>query len=126
MGGLISQYGDNITHQNPFVKYIGQTALFSLKNPILGPCAILKSMPKTIDYQQIEVLLGALVKSEFKVVLEELESQHKEIRNDILNFKDEIIGEISDLKQESQVVGNYRQLIANHESRISILEKTSQ
>ncbi len=83
-------------------------------------------MPNSIDYKQIQAFLGTLVKNEFSAIKEELEEQHKEIRNDILNFKDEIIGEIGDLKQETSVISNYRQLIANHESRISTLEKTSQ
>lgn len=83
-------------------------------------------MSTAIDYKQFETLLSKLVSNEFKAVSEDLKSQHKEIRNDILNFKDEIIGEIQDLKQESSVTSSYRKLIANHESRISTLESVSQ
>ncbi len=63
---------------------------------------------------------------EFKKVFvtrEEFREELREVRNDMLSFKDEILGEIQSLRQEIQITIGYRGAIEDHEQRIQVLEK---
>jgi hypothetical protein len=46
----------------------------------------------------------------------------KELKNDILQFKDDILGEIVKLREEVAVVNGYRDKIENHEERLEAIE----
>jgi len=73
--------------------------------------------------QKLDVMEKHLV----SVIKDELATTKKELRrdlnNDILNFKDEIIGEIKTIKLETSVTASYRPILTDHEKRISTLEK---
>ena len=47
----------------------------------------------------------------------------RELKNDILQFKDDILFEIKAMREELAIVIGYRQTIENHEERISMLEQ---
>lgn len=47
----------------------------------------------------------------------------KELREDIVKFKDEILDEIRDLREEVTVVTGYKDTIEDHENRIVSLEE---
>lgn len=51
------------------------------------------------------------------------EELRRDLNNDILNFKDEIIGEIKTLRLETSATASYRPMLTDHEKRISTLEK---
>ena len=71
--------------------------------------------------QKIELLEKHLI----TVIKKEAAETKSDLKNDILNFKDEIMGEVKDLREEVSVTAGYRPLIADHESRITKLEKHS-
>ncbi len=50
-------------------------------------------------------------------------SLRKELKNDLLTFKDEILGEIKDLRDDVAVVTGYKDQIEDHEVRIDKLER---
>jgi len=50
--------------------------------------------------------------------------EFKEIKNNIISFKDEILQEIIKLRDDITVVIGYRDMIEDHEQRIIKLEKT--
>lgn len=50
----------------------------------------------------------------------------KELKNNIISFKDEILHEIIKLREDITVVIGYRDMIEDHEQRIIKLEKTDQ
>ena len=54
---------------------------------------------------------------------EYLDGKIKDLGNDVLNFKVEILGEIKSLREEVHVTTNYRDMIASNEKRIEQLEK---
>jgi len=73
--------------------------------------------------QKLDVMenhLVSVIKDELATTKEEL---RHDLNNDILNFKDEIIGEIKTLKLETAVTATYRPILTDHEKRISTLEK---
>lgn len=52
-----------------------------------------------------------------------LEGKIDSLRNDVLDFKVEILGEIKSLREEVHVTTNYRDMIASNKKRIEQLEK---
>lgn len=52
--------------------------------------------------------------------------EFKDLKNDIVAFKDEILHEIIKLRDDITVVIGYRNMIEDHEQRIIKLEKTDQ
>ncbi|MEK7096966.1 MAG: hypothetical protein AAB859_01470 [Patescibacteria group bacterium] len=52
--------------------------------------------------------------------------EFKDLKNDIVTFKDEILHEIIKLRDDITVVIGYRDMIEDHEQRIIKLEKTDQ
>jgi len=50
------------------------------------------------------------------------DSLKKEVKDDIYRFKDEILGEIQNLRDDMQVTKGYGDRIENHEERITSLE----
>ncbi len=48
-----------------------------------------------------------------------------EIKNDILQFKDDILWEIKAMREEMTIMIGYRGTIEDHEQRIKILEEIS-
>lgn len=46
----------------------------------------------------------------------------KELKNDIYNFQDKILREIVKLREDNEVVRGHRQILEDHEERISKLE----
>lgn len=52
--------------------------------------------------------------------------EFKELKNDIVTFKDEILHEIIKLRDDITVVIGYRDMIEDHEQRIIKLEKEDQ
>lgn len=59
-----------------------------------------------------------------KLQFQSTQTEMKALRNDIIGFKDEILHEISDLRDDVTVTTGYRDLIEDHEDRITKLEKT--
>jgi hypothetical protein len=59
----------------------------------------------------------------FFMTKEEFEDAMRIQNNNILNFKDEILTEIVELRQETTVNSSFRQKFDNHEARIQHLEK---
>jgi len=58
----------------------------------------------------------------FFMTKDEFSDAHREIRNDILNFKDEILTEIVALRQETDVNSSFRSKIEKQDKRIDRLE----
>ena len=52
--------------------------------------------------------------------------EFKDLKNDIVTFKDEILHEIIKLRDDITVIIGYRDMIEDHEQRIIKLEKTEQ
>lgn len=52
--------------------------------------------------------------------------EFKDLKNDIVTFKDEILHEIIKLRDDITVVISYRDIIEDHEQRIIKLEKEGQ
>lgn len=48
------------------------------------------------------------------------------LKDDLVSFKDEILGEIKSLREEVTIVTGYKNQIEDHEVRIEKLEKTIQ
>ncbi|MBP9691464.1 hypothetical protein KBD81_05300 [Candidatus Woesebacteria bacterium] len=57
------------------------------------------------------------------IVQREVNSSKKELKNDILQFKDDILTEILHLRDDIAVITGYRSRIEEHEERIDELEK---
>lgn len=58
--------------------------------------------------------------AEFKL---EVRTQLKQIREDVIVFKDEILGEISKVRDDMTVFSGWRDMMEDHEQRITKLEK---
>lgn len=73
------------------------------------------------------VLEVGVTKEEAKnfVTKDELKNVVTGLREDIVKFKDEVVGEIKDLREEVAVVTGYKDTIEEHEDRISTLEEKS-
>jgi hypothetical protein len=52
--------------------------------------------------------------------------EFKDLKNDIVTFKDEVLHEIIKLRDDITVVIGYRDMIEDHEQRIIKLEKEGQ
>ena len=52
----------------------------------------------------------------------ELHELRDELKNDILNFKVEILGEIRSMRDEIAILVGYRQTIENHDKRLTRVE----
>lgn len=60
--------------------------------------------------------------SEIFATKDELKQFKSEIKNDIVQFKDDILFEIKAMREELSIVIGYRQTIEDHEERIVSLE----
>lgn len=66
------------------------------------------------DLQAISELIDTKINPKFK-----------KLREEIIKFKDEILGEIKELRDDVSVVTGYKDQIKDHETRIERLEKRS-
>lgn len=55
---------------------------------------------------------------------DDLADSVRELREEIINFKDSILSEIIKLREDVTVIIGYRDLIENHDKRIGKLETT--
>ncbi|QQG43989.1 MAG: hypothetical protein HYW86_03955 [Candidatus Roizmanbacteria bacterium] len=65
-----------------------------------------------------------LTKSDLEQIKKIINMELEPLKEDIVLFKDEILYEIIDLRDDISVVVGYRDLIEDHEQRITNLEKT--
>lgn len=63
------------------------------------------------------------ITEEIRELRTEMNKELQSMRDDIITFKDEMLGEMSDLRDDVAVTTGYRDLIADHEDRITRLEK---
>lgn len=54
----------------------------------------------------------------------ELKEDIRQVKDDIIQFKDDILHEIVDLRDDVTVVTGYRDMIEDHEERITKIEKS--
>ncbi|MDO8497918.1 MAG: hypothetical protein Q7S61_05245 [bacterium] len=59
-----------------------------------------------------------------KIVKELLDEQKEDLEEKITRFKDEILHEIVDLRDDVAVITGYRDMIEDHEIRLTSVEKT--
>ena len=59
---------------------------------------------------------------QFFMTKDEFTDAHQEIRNDILNFKDEILTEIVELRQKTDINSSFRSKIEKQDKRLDRLE----
>ena len=59
---------------------------------------------------------------QFFITKDEFTNAHQELRNDILNFKDEILTEVVSLRQETDINSSFRNRIEKQDKRIDRLE----
>lgn len=57
------------------------------------------------------------------VLKEEIQSSEKRFENKVLEFKDAILKEIKDMRDEVAIVGVSRDMVEDHELRIETIEK---
>lgn len=76
-----------------------------------------KSKPVTED------LLREFLENQTEHFTGYIDGKIKNLQNDILDFKVEILGEIKSLREEVHVTTNYRDMITSNEKRIEQLEK---
>jgi hypothetical protein len=62
-------------------------------------------------------------KEELQEVRIELKNDIQLLKEDVLLFKDEILGEVKAMREELTIVVGYRQYIEDHDERISALER---
>lgn len=74
-------------------------------------------------------LVKFVTKDHLGLVVQDIVDLLKEVRielkGDILNFKDEILGEIVKLREDVTVTTGYRDIIENHENRLIKLEENA-
>lgn len=75
------------------------------------------------DFMEFTRLQFQQSHEEIKALRIEMSHELRSMRDDIITFKDEMLGEMSDLRDDVAVVTGYRDLIADHEERITKLEK---
>ena len=63
-----------------------------------------------------------LTKKDLQLIQNQIDESKSDLREDILNFKIEILGEIKAMREELAVVIGYRQHIADHDDRIERIE----
>lgn len=68
----------------------------------------------------------SLTKSDLQNIREifsdEFDKAHLKLRDDVANFKDQIVSELKKLREEVTVVGGYKDQIEEHETRVTSLE----
>lgn len=57
------------------------------------------------------------------VLKEEIQSVEKRFENKVLEFKDAVLKEIKDMRDEVAIVGVSRDMIEDHDQRIETIEK---
>lgn len=57
------------------------------------------------------------------VLKEEIQSSEKRLENKVLEFKDAILKEIKDMRDEVAIVGGQRDMLEDHDQRIETIEK---
>lgn len=57
------------------------------------------------------------------VLKQEIQSSEKRFENKVLEFKDAILKEIKDMRDEVAIVGGQRDMLEDHDQRIETLEK---
>ncbi|OGD82976.1 hypothetical protein A2572_03485 [Candidatus Collierbacteria bacterium RIFOXYD1_FULL_40_9] len=87
---------------------------------------------KVIDNKskESEARLSKVIKKQFKFYSEQLadkveyqvEEAVKELKSENLNFKDEIISELKDIRQETSVNTSHRKILTDHETRLTKVE----
>jgi len=65
-----------------------------------------------------------LTKKDYQEINNLLDSKHYATIEDVISFKDSILGEIRSLRDEIIIVVGYRDQIEEHDTRITSLEKT--
>ncbi|KKR32440.1 MAG: hypothetical protein UT63_C0044G0007 [Candidatus Gottesmanbacteria bacterium GW2011_GWC2_39_8] len=65
-----------------------------------------------------------LTKTDLSAIKALVDSAKKELKDDIANFKDEIIGRIQKSDEELAVIAGNKDQLENHEERIGTLEKS--
>lgn len=58
-----------------------------------------------------------------EVLKQEIQSSEKRFENKVLEFKDAILKEIKDMRDEVAIVGGQRDMLEDHEQRIETIEK---
>lgn len=64
-----------------------------------------------------------LTKSDFEHIKQLIDDSRKQLKDDILDFKSEILGEIQSLREDVMIVIGYKDQIEDHELRIQKLEQ---
>lgn len=57
------------------------------------------------------------------VLKQEIQSSEKRFENKVLEFKDAILKEIKDMRDEVAIVGGQRDMLEDHDQRIETIEK---
>lgn len=57
------------------------------------------------------------------VLKQEIQSSEKRFENKVLEFKDAILKEIEDMRDEVAIVGGQRDMLEDHDQRIETIEK---
>lgn len=57
------------------------------------------------------------------VLKEEIQSVEKRFENKVLEFKDAILKEIKDMRDEVAIVGGQRDMLEDHDQRIETIER---
>ncbi|HUD19892.1 MAG TPA: hypothetical protein VMR81_05610 [Patescibacteria group bacterium] len=58
-----------------------------------------------------------------KIVNDVIDEKHVATKDDLISFKDVILKEIRDLRDDVAIVTGYRDMIEDHDERIEVLEK---
>lgn len=58
-----------------------------------------------------------------EVLKQEIQSSEKRFENKVLEFKDAILKEIKDMRDEVAIVGGQRDMLEDHDQRIETIEK---
>lgn len=79
------------------------------------------------DLQAIRIVVKEEIKEETKhlTTKDELRATENRLVEKITVFKDEILGEMETLREDNTVLTSHGDQLANHEDRISVLEKSS-
>lgn len=75
------------------------------------------------EYSLREYNKEMLTRSDLKLIKELLNEQQKIIEEKMIRFKDEILHEIVDLRDDVAVITGYRDMIEDHEIRLTSVEK---
>jgi len=64
-----------------------------------------------------------ITQQDIKTIQSMIDTNHQSLKNDILQFKDEILTEIVHLRDDFAILTGYRDSLEDHEQRIDELEK---